>query len=497
MLVVAMPFLKNEAPPELVESVGRIESCADACHTSLPLLKIPSNIAVWGLLTGSIGIVEEAAAEYSQHSKDFSAALVNISRFTPIALKWAINYGKAASRVAHRRWTTALREAVDHTLSVANQYGAFCSCLPMWHKNRYAAEAVSERLIRFVMPGSARDRQVSAHLKGFRPGVGNWKVKSATPTEQTPRAQRLFASVLERSRKTGARRFEYDDPWTLWQELLPCFHARVTGIARRPDSLSLGPYTLGQFKRFYAALLTVCAAHEFLCFTWERRFGSYPLDSAVMVRSTSGWIDSLSTLSDIPADKCQAAMSDLTFNFARSLDLHIHPFVPLDLSTRRIAIAPQFPLHSLPDENILRVCSQIRPSPFNVTSSEKEPEMLSALSKQNSPFHLEGPVSLPNPVPDIDLIVTDEESSTLVFAEMKWVRKTSRPTEFQDRDADVRKGVSQLTQIREFVACNREHLQSLGKLRRRVNEYRNVYYLFACRSGPLAMDRANRGPGNR
>jgi hypothetical protein len=36
---------------------------------------------------------------------------------------------------------------------------------------------------------------------------------------------------------------------------------------------------------FYAAFLAICAAHEFLCYEWERNCGLYPLDSAVMVRS--------------------------------------------------------------------------------------------------------------------------------------------------------------------------------------------------------------------
>ncbi len=127
----------------------------------------------------------------------------------------------------------------------------------------------------------------------------------------------------------------------------------------------------------------------------------------------------------------RAAISDLTFDFARSLDLHVNPFVPLDRSTMRIAIAPPFPLRSLPDENILRVCSQLRPSSFDATTGEKESEMLATLHTRCTKFALQGPVRLPSPHADIDMIVTDDGSSTIILAEMKWIRKTLRPIELR------------------------------------------------------------------
>src|SRR5580700_894376 len=75
-------------------------------------------------------------------------------------------------------------------------------------------------------------------------------------------------------RAVGRQRFTYDDPWQLWAELLPEYQSRLAAISRRNDALSLGDYTLGEFKKFYAALLTVCATQEHLCFAWGRNTGS-------------------------------------------------------------------------------------------------------------------------------------------------------------------------------------------------------------------------------
>ncbi len=138
-------------------------------------------------------------------------------------------------------------------------------------------------------------------------------------------------------------------------------------------------------------------------------------------------------------------LSDLTFSATRSVDLHVNPLVPLDGANETLALAPPFPFHSRHDENILRVCSQRRPQVYDVTSLEKESEMLATLRAAGGRYGADGPFRLPAPIPDIDPIAADEPSSTVVIAELKWIRKPLRPAEIPDRDADVLKGVGQLS----------------------------------------------------
>ena len=77
-----------------------------------------------------------------------------------------------------------------------------------------------------------------------------------------------------------------------------------------------------------------------------------------------------SHLSGVPEDKCTAMLSDLTFSVERSIDLHVHPLVPLD--DTRLALAPPMPLSSRHDEIILRVCSQRSPDIYSIASLEKQ-----------------------------------------------------------------------------------------------------------------------------
>jgi hypothetical protein len=476
-----MISLKKDATRDTVDSISRIETVADAHYKALRLLNLPKNISIWGLLVGGIKLIEEEISARGDDTFDLTATLLNVSRFLPVGIKWMHRDGKPVATLVSRQWSAGLSILVDEAIAMANEYSAFLTRFPMWHQQRYAAELISPAAVRFTALASERGKQVSAFQKGFRPKEGPYRWQRPPKPPQTPRVQELFQHVFDLCKQDGHLGFSYQDPWDLWRELEREYYVRVEAMFRRKDTLSLGLYTLGEFKKFYSAFLAVCAAHEFLCFSWAKNYASYPFDSAVLVRSRSNWVATLAFLNHLRPDRCEAMISDLTFDLSRSVDLHIHPFVALDSSGKTLAVAPQFPLHSRADENILRVSSMVRPKEFDVSSLSKEGEMLAGLTKACSRYTPQGPISLPKPIPDIDLLLSDERSSTVLLVEMKWIRKTVRPVEIKDRDAEVLKGINQLQQIQGFLLEHPEHLSESGRLPKPMNEYKNVRYFLVAR----------------
>jgi hypothetical protein len=476
-----MSWLKSEAPANIVALVDKIERTADASVEAFSLRGSPSNIGLWALLADGIRRAEDGHALYGPDSNHFNAGLINIGRVLPTGIKWIKKLAKSPSSLARRKWFPAVAQAAASTFDLAREYEGFQTCMPMWHADRYLVDVVSALIVRFTAPSSGRQRQVSAFLKGLRPLTGTWKSTPPVRPDQTPRTQENFQDIFDRATKDGRYGFKYPDPWRLWAELLPEYADRIRDITRRPDSLSLGTYTLGDFKTFYAALLTICAAHEHLCFAWGKAQGLYPAQSGVMVRSASQWSSVLSRLSGLSEATCSAIVADLTFGRVPSFTLHVNPFVELDRSTLNIALAPHFPLHSAPDENILRVCSQLRPKEFDKSSLEKQVEMLATIRERETRFSIAGPVSPPKPNPDIDMFAVDEASSTVVIAELKWIRKTMRPQEYKDRDPEIIKGFGQLKTIKAFLTAEPEHLRSIDKLPTSLAKYKNVHYLLIAR----------------
>lgn len=444
-----MPHLKKDAPADVVEALRHIEAQADECWRTLALISYPANIAIWALLAAAINEVEREQAARGSNTDHFSPMLKNLGLALPIAIRWVGTHGR---RVASLRtdWTHELASAAEEAVAAARAYSHFEVAFQAFHKDRYAAEVVTPTLARFTTPGAEQDRQVSAYQKGLRPREGQFAGLRAPQRPQTAAVREACNRVLRSSLHLGIRSFSYGEPWELWRELLPEYQERITGLARRPGGLSLGPYRLEEFNQVYAALVAVCAAHDLLCARWPETSRTYPIESAVIVRHSSKWAEILSRLSGIADKKCHTMLSDLTCS-SSSIDLHVHPLVPLDTKGEVLALAPPFPLHSRHDENVLRVCSQRRRRVYDMTSLEKEEEMRVVLRDRAKRYAADGPVGLPKPLPDIDLIARDDRSSTVVIAELKWIRKTLRPAELPDRDADVLKGIGQLEKIRQFL----------------------------------------------
>jgi len=475
------PCLKRDAPAELIESISQIEARADQGFHSLKILGLAANVALWSLLVGGIRLIEREIDMRGDNTAHLNATLINGSSLVSTAMKWVMKHGNHFPATERRTWTRDLATTVEEAIALAHNYGAFLNALPMWHKNRYGVELLSRTHARFTIISSDMDRRVSAYQKGFRPNIGRHRGERAEKPAQTAIVKNLFEQVYSGCRPLGPLGFSYDDPWKLWAELLPEYKLRVDAISRRDDALSLGDYTLGEFKKVYAAFLAVCAAQEHLCFAWGHNTKIYPNESVVMIRSLEDWSKILSNLSGVQGSLCRSAINDLSFDFLSAPNLHVCPFVPLDSSRRQMAVAPHFPLHSRPDENILWLCSKLRPRQFDSASLKKEPEMHSALEKVCSRYLPQGPIHLPSPIPDIDLLLTDEDSSTVVIAELKWIRKPTKILERIQRDEDVLKGIDQLRTIRQFLGRNPNHLASIGKLLRLLNEYNNVQYAVIAR----------------
>jgi hypothetical protein len=476
----AQPVLKSDpGVDDVIAAAQKIEDAADQCFRPLALLRLPANVAIWSLLTSLIvELTEPQLSGPTNH--EFTNSISNASRAIGTAINWVSNHGRPPSRLVNPRWTPATRQAALKAFLEAHHYGPFRNCLPLWHKHRYAVTVVNPGLAIFQLHGEGpRDRQVSAYLKGHRPGSGTNATWGAI--KQTPETSALYENVLNHATKRKNASFSYGDPLELWNGLLPQCQDRVSEIVRRSPTLELGGYTLSDFCQLYAALLAIAAAHEFLCFAWGRRQGEYPANSAVMVRLRRDWVKALVLLSGLSEEKTSTILSDLTLDIETSSDLVVQPFVPLGIDSPWLAVAPPFPLASRMDENILTALPKSRNKEFSKTTLSKEAELRAHVTALCPQFAPQGPRSLPKPLPDIDLILNDEGSSTVVFCEAKWLRKVTRALDHINRDNDFAKGFNQLADIQTFLAANPNHLKNLRTLPKSLDQYKNVHYIVLAR----------------
>lgn len=474
--------LRENSAPSFLTSLESLESRADASRDNLQLYSFPRTVASWAVLVSLVVATERLRQVHGY--KNYDVNLINLSIRGALALRWVQERGKdAKSEPQTFTWTPSLSKAIDQALAIAANYQVFSDCFSMWHQNKEFAELLSELTVRFTVPGGMSARRVSAFHKGFRP------VSSPVQNEGlvlSPDQVRERDAAFSRCFFAGHLTMAYPEPAEFYRSLFPSYLERLDAMFRRADSLNLGPYTLGELKRAFAALTTVLSIHEDFCYRFGVRYG-YPVNSCVMMRTSEEWARLLAEIAGLEPPKCSAIVEDLTLR-DRYWDLHVEPFITVEDNI--LAIAPQFPLHSRADENILRVCNHRRQSYFAEAARMKEQEMLDdLLPRCPKSFSAGVRISLPDRLPDIDLLFVDEKAEAVIVAELKWLRKpSSQWKERIHREEDFEKGVQQLSDIRTFLRGNPGFLFARGKLKRPLDQYRQVAFVFVARDFFLWLD---------
>jgi hypothetical protein len=474
-----MPFLWGDAPAELRSAVEAMENRADECYRHLRLVKRPANEAKWALLTAMALQLETKQQQYGANAPLHRIRLINLDRCIS-GFKFISKYGKPASRLVDKyTWHGSLISDAANDLNLMERYTHFLSVLPMWHKNHEQADTLPDGRIRFYIPrDSPRERQVIAFQQGY-------KSKNAEVTSQygvgsiaeSDEAKGLLDELWVEARPSGtAKKFSYEPSSQLIDALRPKYQGRLDQNFRRADSFQLNGYSLGEFKSFYIAFLILCSIHEYICYPFDKPGQPIPASSLVMTKTRSSWTTRISQISGLPRTTCETVISDLILDATKpSCSMCINPFVPLNDLT--LAVAPQFPLASAVDDNILRSFSYLSPALFSAQNTEKEATMRERIKEAAPHYGFEPSIQLPDKNTEIDLLLSDETSSTVVFAELKWIRKPYRTLERIVRDEEVEKGVSQLGLIRSYARRHPDFLRERGKLPRGLDCYANVYYL--------------------
>jgi len=472
-------MLFRDSSEDFIGCIKDIECRADQCLEHFKLLKAPLHVAHWTILSATVHIVEEHYHRFSPDSAAFRAAMINVARHAPMLIRW-LGRGRTASVPSDwvPRWESFVGAQAFGDLSVVAAYDAFQITYPMWYRDRLSAELVSTDTVHFDALGGARDRQVTAFQMNLRRRSGLHKAISTGRVEPTESILRQYHRILEAASPQGALGFRYELSDELAIRTFRKYRQRSEHIMRRRDDLELGEYTLGEFKNIYAAMQSLCAIHDFLCFRWGQRTGTYPIESAVLVKTRKEWIRLLSRYSGIGAAPTEQLLSDLTFYSKRLPDLHVFPLVPLDEKRELLALAPPFILGSAPEDNILRTCSYLRESAYNLLSNDKAAVMRDDLLKNLKRFRCKHSIRLPDGSTDIDLLVEDHESSTVVIAELKWIRRPSTYRERLRADEEFEDGYKrQLATIRAYCRDHPSWLKDRQSLTCSISDYDNVFYL--------------------
>lgn len=476
-------MLKRELSDDEIERICSAEKQADRCLETLRFFRLRPEESAWAVLTAAVFQIERARAEFGEGSDAYRAAKINLGRYCPMIIRWL--GGTLPDQVdpnAPRWWNAVVENLGNADLATASHYDAFQCSYPMWHRNRVHTNVGADSAIRFIVDGNPRDTQVNAYQQGHRPIVGMFQRRPARVLEPTASMFRRYQRILDEATATDPYGFQYEHSYELARRTYNGYTRLFEQELRRSEGISLGVYSLGEYKRFYAGIKALCAIHDYLCFRWMMAAHLYPCSSAVLVKTRDEWVHLLSVLSGLEPAMTDDIVSDLTFYSKRLPDLHLFPFVPLDHSHSTLAVAPHFVLNSNLEENILRVCSYLRPQAYNLLSNDKERTMREELIGKLARFNVHHSIDLPDGSTEIDLVVEDDASSAVMIAELKWYRKPVTYRERLKAHEQFLDGVNrQLRTVKRFCTDNPQFLEQRRLVKRNLADYDHVYYMLIAR----------------
>lgn len=107
--------------------------------------------------------------------------------------------------------------------------------------------------------------------------------------------------------------------------------------------------------------------------------------------------------------------------------------------------------------------------------------MRAQLLTADARYHVEFSIPLPDGSTEIDVLIQDGATSTVVMAELKWIRKPAKALERLSREEDLLKGIQQLELIREYGRTHPTFLFDRGKLSKPLDSYENVHHILLVR----------------
>jgi hypothetical protein len=482
---------KNQSTEETIAAVLRLENRCDLWWKNCDLFDREWNLAAWQGLTACAKSLETGLSSQERGGPKHQLTATNLSRIAYELYKAAKQHGVKRVAPLSRMRSILPDKMMDHAVEQAHAYSMCCADFPGWHRNLYSVSELTDTSVKFTSENSGRAERVLAYEKGFRPQALRIDKSKKDGTVHEDKLAHLIPGIVSAIKPRGKSGFDLPNLDEMHKALVSEYLLRLDKLYRRLETIELGGYTMAEFRRFVAGLLAIAGTREYLCYVWRATGHSLPTDDLLIVSSRSKWIESLSSLTTLSPNIVSSMISDLTLKIDQSnCDVNVAPFLPLDDTPNWLCVVPGFLMIVNSEESILRNRTSYNKKFADEASLSKEDEARQELKKALPNLSIMGPFLLRKSMPDIDLVIEDSVSNSILIAELKWLQFPLLVRGREGRDEELKKGTRQIDFIRGFLSANPGYLVRNGGINKSLNDYAEVHYCVLCRDYIIHIDGA-------
>ena len=229
-----------------------------------------------------------------------------------------------------------------------------------------------------------------------------------------------------------------------------------------PEDWELGGYSLGEYREAWAAMVSI-AWLSHLLHLFANKLGvanTLCVDSCVPAFAKSHWIHWIARLSSMKRETVAAILADLTYDsHLKNPDPSLQPFIPL--SEEKLALSVVCLITSNTERNLMKILSR-KPGKKHIydgLSQEKETIFLNEVSPVLDSIGLRHLCRTElqergKLLTDIDLLLWEEKTGTLLVVELKWLIPPDEVIEVVGHDTEFESAIVQVSTAIDYLAAN-------------------------------------------
>lgn len=286
-------------------------------------------------------------------------------------------------------------------------------------------------------------------------------------TSVNPDNLHLLGKKIAHSLKIHRDRFKYKlNPGMVSYTITTFIKPALDGAFSLPSEWQLSRYTLGDFRKVFEAISAMAYIHKMareMAAAWGCSDMSY-VDS-IYIRPFDDLLNQVVRYSRVPKSEVRSIFDDLSYGNRgiSNPDPILQPLIKLNSEV--YAIVPHLWLCSSPERNLTVLLNRLpsEKKTYAKLVSKKEDLMRERFTTGLSTKGFRSIKGwVPDLPPDIDLAIISDSEKACLLLELKWLIEPAEAIEVIRRSKMIKKGISQLTQLKEAFANN--HAPLLEKL---------------------------------
>lgn len=251
-------------------------------------------------------------------------------------------------------------------------------------------------------------------------------------------------------------KLKYDIDEKIWGQIYKICKEIVDSNSELPEIWDFNGFTLGDYKKVWAALLSQSFIHYIKCI--KSGITGMAVEYCVVLKTKDELINFIQKLVSVEYEVIRNIINLITYSqeyYDKKIDLIWSPIVPVKDDS--IAISPSLIMYSNPERNIISLINKVKQSTYSRLSSSKEEIMVTEFINEVSKYpniKVESNRPLPGNLPDVDIVMFDKSTETLLVCELKWLLETDSIQEVLERDKDIEKGKVQCGKIYNYITEN-------------------------------------------